>query len=282
MASWRVGLSALGVLSLLGCGGKLPLGMTDGPAGFQARSQAIETQVLTSQDVPVALRQAVQAIVQKASDEASRKRELDRFAIHGNPVGLRIGSGPQAAYVLSYLGTSTERNDVNYEARALVAGGAVGLTSNYSGAGTRMAATAPTMPGLEAAPVGWRFELLMGLPGNGVTEAYERRMRRLAEHLTRRFQARPFQFGEDGLVFAVHRGDALAGFLFTHQRNRLVLGDRKDADVQSVVFMSPEAEWLGGYTLVGFNAKTPSAASDPTYTWESERGLGSFGIFGDR
>jgi hypothetical protein len=277
--SWL--LSSLLVLSLLGCGS--PLGLSPTPrATLTAQDARLPIQVLKPDAIPAEIRQAVQGVVQQASDAASRKKDLDFFHVHANPVGLRLGTGPQAAYVLSFLGTSVQRNDLNYEARALVAGGKVGLTSNYSGPGTRMAAAETMVPRLEALNGDFRFELLMGLPGNGITEAYERHMERLGLHLTRRFQARPFQFDEDCLVFAVHQGDALAGFLFTHQRNRLVLGERKDADVQSVVLMSPEAELLGGYTLVGFNAKTPSSMTPPVYAWESERGLGLIGIFGDR
>lgn len=276
------GLSSVLVLSLLGCGG--PLAGIEAPRGgvLRAQSAGLPVQTLKPDDVPASLRHAVHGIVQKAADEASRKRDVDFFTVHANPVGLKLGQGEQAAYVLSFLGTSTERNDLNYEARALVAGGKVGLTSNYSGPGTRLAALDRQMPRLEASNADMRFELLMGLPGNGVTERYERHMERLAQHLTRRFQARPFAFNEDCFVFAIHDRDALAGFLFTHQRNRLVLGDRKDADVQSVVVMSPDAEVLGGYTLVGFNDKTPALTTPPAYTWESERGLGLIAVFGDR
>ncbi|MNK64905.1 hypothetical protein D3C87_841900 [compost metagenome] len=282
MAVKHWGLSSVLVLSLLGCGG--PLGGIASPRGtvFRAQGASLPVQVVKPDEVPVSLRHAVHGIVQKGADEASRKRGLDFFTVHANPVGLKLGHGEQAAYVLSFLGTSKERSDLNIEARALVAGGKVGLTHNYSGPGTRVAALDQQMPRVEASASDFRFELLMGLPGNGVTERYERHMERLAQHLTRRFQARPFQFAEDCLVFAVHDGDALAGFLFTHQRNRLVLGDRKDADVQSVVFMSPEAEVLGGYTLLGFNDKTPSPATPPVYAWESERGLGLIAVFGDR
>ena len=280
MKAW--GLSSVLVVSLLGCGG--PLGMIEAPRGteFRAQGARLQAEVLKPEALPPTLRQAVHGIVQKAADDASRKKGVDFFTVHPNPVGLRLGTGEQAAYVLSFLGTSKDRNDINYEARALVAGGKVGLTSNYSGPGTRNAQVDVGMPRVETSSAEVRFELLMGLPGNGVTDAYERHMERLGLHLTRRFQARPFQFDEDCLVFAVHAGESLEGFLFTHQRNRMVLGDRKDADVQSVVFMSPQAAVLGGYTLVGFNAKTPSSATPPTYTWESERGLGLIGIFGDR
>ena len=277
----HLALSSVLLVSLLGCGS--PLGLLDTPGAASVRARNAETHVtaLKPDAIPAPLREAVLGVVQKAADDSSRKKGLDYFTVHPNPVGLRIGTGPQAAYVLSFLGTSKDRNDINYEARALVAGGKVGLTSNYSGPGTRSAATEHLLPRTASSDGEYQFELLMGLPGNGVTEVYERHMNRLGEHLTQRFQARPFRFDEDGFVFAVHHGDTLAGFLFTHQRNRLILGERKDADVQSVVLLSPEAEFLGGYTLVGFNAKTPDAATPPRYTWETPRGLGLVGIFGD-
>ncbi|GEM_PF-5898573 len=282
MAKWHQGLSGLLVLSLWGCGS--PLGMLETPrqTGIKAQGAGLQAQVLKTDEIPAELRHAAHGAVQEASDDASRKRGLDFFNVHANPVGLRIGTGSQTAHVLSFLGTSRERNDLNYEARALVAGGKVAFTSNYSGLGSRNAPAEQLGAGVEGEGDGITFELLMGLPGNGVTEAYERHMERLGEHLTQRFQAQRFRFGEDCFVFAVHQGDDLAGFLFTHQRNRLVLGERKDADVQSVVFMSAQADLLGGYTLVGFNEKTASSTTPPVYSWESERSLGMIGVFGDR
>lgn len=281
MVRARLALSGMVVLSLLGCGN--PFGPLDASSRTTLSAKAVSTQasILTAEQVPAALRTSVHRAIQQAADAASEKRGLDFFNVHANPVGLRLTNGQQNAYVLSFLGTSKETPSINYEARALVAGGKVGLSSNYSGSGTRAAETQHVLPMIASADADYRFELLMGLPGNGLTDVYERHMTRLADFLTRRFQARPFHFGEDAFVFALHHGDTLQGFLFTHQRNRLVLGERKDADVQSVVFMSPSAEILGAYTLVGFNDKTPDANTPPRYTWESTPGFGPIAIFGD-
>lgn len=286
MRSLRLGLLGVCVVTLLGCGSPMALQGPVQKGAFQARSAGaadsqLAASVLMPEQVPSALRQATHTAVQKASDDASRKKGLDFFHVHSNPVGLKIAAGGASAYVLSFLGTSKETPDINYEARALVADGKVGIISNYSGPGTLSTPVDRLLPRPLVENQGFDFELLMGLPGNGVTEAYERTMERLGLQLQRRFQARPFQFDEDCIVLALHQGSELAGFLFTHQRNRLVLGERKYADVQSVVLMSPEAEVLAAYTLVGFNRKTPTATTAPTYTWERFGELGSVGIFGE-
>jgi hypothetical protein len=193
-------------------------------------------------------------------------------------VGIRLGSGDAAGYVLSFLGTSTKREDLNIELRALLAGSQLGLSYNYSGPVTLGRATAanvrPTRGGLS-------FELLMGIPGNGVDETYSDFMTHLQDRLAQEYQARPFTWDDAPIIYAVHEGDAVTGYVFTNQGNRLVLGDRKYADVQSVVVVSDEAEVLAAYTLIGFNPKTTGANGQVDYRFEEDDTFGTLVEFGE-
>ena len=98
---------------------------------------------------------------------------------------------------------------------------------------------------------------------------------------TQQYQARPFAWDDAPLIFAVHDGDATPAFVFTNQGNKLVLGDRKYADVQNVVVISDEAEVLAAYTLVGFNPKTTGADGRIDYRFEEDDRFGTLVEFGE-
>lgn len=250
--------------------------------GVRGASQT-PVRFLTPASVPSAVLGGLQAGAQKTADEASRRKGIDFFNLHANPVGLRIGAGAEAAYVLSFLGTSRERTDLDIEMRALLASGHTAYTYNYSGPVTRSAAREVVRtPELGMRAAGLSFELLTGLPGNGVSDAYADYLGHLGEYLERRYQARPFTFDDTPLVFALTRGDEAVGFLFTNQRNLLVLGDRKYADVQNVAFLGQDGEVQGAYTLIGFNEKTTSPTAAPAYDVEDDERFGSLVEFGDR
>ena len=122
--------------------------------------------------MPAAVQTATFAPAQRTADEASRKRQIDYFNLHAAPVGMRLGRGADAGYVLSYLGTAKERTDLNVELRALAAPGQLGFSLNYSGPVT-LAAQAPSRPTLGAGRgSGVSFEVVWGVPGNGVADAY--------------------------------------------------------------------------------------------------------------
>src|SRR5438093_8386281 len=109
--------------ALAGCahGPTVPLGLAAG-APLAARA-ALGASFLRATAVPPAVLAAVQGPAQQAADEASRKRKIDFFALHGNPVGLRLGAGEGAGYVLSFLGSSKSQADLNIEMRALYGAG---------------------------------------------------------------------------------------------------------------------------------------------------------------
>jgi hypothetical protein len=181
--------------------------------------------------------------------------------------------------VLNFLGTSKNRNDLNIEMRALLAPGQFAVSHNYSGPVTLNKATRPALA--PARGTGLSFELLMGVPGNGVDDAYVDFMTHLEQRLVQQYQARPFSFDDGPFIFAVHDGDAVTGYVITNQGNRLVLGDRKYADVQSVVVLSDQAEVLAAYTLIGFNPKTTGADGKVAYRFEEDERFGTLAEFGE-
>jgi hypothetical protein len=256
------------------------------PGSLQAQSASrLQGVVLSPESVPIEVQTRTQAQAQNYADEISRRREIDLFYVHSVPVALELKMGSQKAWVLSYPGTSRVRTDLNLELRALVSGTNTALNLNFSGPvtlGKVSSALNPDQKLLSAATTaGISFELITGLPGNGVTEAYGDYLDNLSGFLSSRFQARPFSFDDGPLIYAVHQGQTLLGFVFLNQRNRLILGERKYADVQSVVMVSAQREILATYTLVGFNPKTNSPADPPVYTRETQGELGELFIFGE-
>lgn len=246
------------------------------PSGrVSAHKAGVSSDILV--ELPAALSRDVQPQAQLLADEASKRRGIDYFNLHSNPIGMRIGD----AYVLSFLGTSKERTELNIEMRAFYTPQQLDFGYNYSGPVTLAGRQAPIAPFFKPKSAALSFELIFGLPGNGVAEAYGDYLDALAGALKQRYQAKPFNFDDTPTVLAVKQnGEALA-FLFTNQGNRLVLGDRKYADVQSVALFSTDAMMLNAYTLVGFNQKTPSPSSAPTYDYQQLRGLGLLAQFGE-
>jgi hypothetical protein len=242
-----------------------------------ARAAASYARVLAPKDVPADLVKLALAPAQAAADEASKRRGIDYFALSANPVGVQIGEGAAAANVLSFIGTSKKDADLNIELRAFVGGGQVGTSLNYSGQTTqsRMTIGLPA-PTVAKATETTTFELLTGLPGNGVADAYGDLLDHLGPTLVERFGAQPsFKWDDAPLVFAVHQGGNVTGFVFTDQGNQLVLGDRKYADVQSVAVYTPDANLAAAYTIVGFNRKTAAAGGAPTWHIDKDARLGT-------
>lgn len=225
-------------------------------------------------DLPPDLLARFSASVQHYADEVSRRRQLDFFTVPSHPVGLRLRADDQEAWLLSYLGTAQTRNDLNVEIR-LLSGQNQALSLNYSGPVTRLgaatlsepeAAIFPSADSLQGNP--FRFELISGLPGQGITEAYGQYLDGLGQSLRQRYSSRPIQFDDGPLIYAVHHQETLLGFVFINTRNVLVLGERKYADLQSVVMVGTQRQILGSYTLVAFNPKT--AAHDPVPDYRIE------------
>lgn len=224
---------------------------------------------------------ALTAQAQAYADETSRRRGIDFFRLHPNPVGIKLSQGSETSWLLSYLGTARERNDLNVELR-VIGTATPGMNLNYSGPVTlsRVQTKAELKAGAKAA-TGFGYELVTGLPGQGVTEAYEAYADALGQYLRSRYQAQPFSFDDGPLVYAIHFNGQLQAFAFFNQANRLILGERKYADVQSVTVFSTQRKLLAAYTLIGFNPKTPGAETDPVWQTESDSRFGTLVQFGE-
>lgn len=285
--TWLIlGLSGALVASLAGCGAR-PAAVTGVRAetGSQAAAKArqgLGASVVQAAAVPSDTLARVQDRLQRNADDASRRRKIDFFALHANPIGLKLTAGGDESYVLSFLGTSKTRTDLNIETRALVGERAMGSTTNYTGPVTlgRAAATAVAAPA-KSRGNGFEFDLLLSAPPSHIDAAYGREMERLAKHLADRYDARPVDLLGDVTPFTIERAEGSLGYVFCSQRNTLVLGDRKYADVQVVTAMAPDGEVLASYTLVGFNEKTTGADADPTYRVHTDGPHGPIFEFGD-
>jgi hypothetical protein len=263
-------LATLALLTVLGttaCSHAAPGLTARVPAALQAAGSSY-AKVLAPKDVPAEVVTRALGPAQRAADEASRRRQIDFFKLPANPVGLQVGS----AHVLSFVGTALHDEDLNIELRALVSGTNVGVTMNYSGPTTL--GRGSFAPSLEAADE-TTFELITGLPGNGIEEDYADYLEHLQEYLAQRYNGQPFTFDDAPLVFAVHQGEAVTGFVLMDQGNRLVLGDRKYADVQAVACYTAQAKLAAAYVVVGFNRKAPGPGAAPT--WVTEKN-GRFGL----
>jgi hypothetical protein len=245
---------------------------------------SLTAQVMLASAVPVDLVKTALDPAQRAADDASRRRGIDFFTLHANPVGMRLRSGTAEATILSFLGTSKDRTDLNIELRALLGAGSPGIVMNYSGPVTlgnrAWSAPAATLPTASRTP-GLRFTLLTGSPGNGIAETYGEFLGHMGEQLRQRYGADRFAFDDVPLIFAAGEADTPAGFVFCNQGSRLVLGERKYADVQAVTAYDPAGKMLANYVLVGFNPKTVSVSQVPTYRTSQDARFGSVIEFGE-
>lgn len=250
-----------------------------------ASRNSLEARFSQADAVPEALLASLTSQAQAYADDLSRRRELDYFRVHPQPVGLRLSIGSDSAWLLSFVGTSKDRNDLNLELRALV-GKQLGLNLNYSGPVTLSRTAVASRPeAVQRQAVltnsAFDFELITGLPGQGVTERYGDYLEGLTKYLSYRYQAKPIEFDDGPLIYAIHHQGTLQGFAFMNQRNRLILGERKYADVQNVAIVSTDRRLLGSYTVVGFNPKTGGAAQSPVYHVENHAEFGSLVQLGE-
>lgn len=283
------------VLTLTACAPTLsrsvPLNAATSPTQLNAQSQNIQSQALlqsrfiTTETAPSDLFKNALDQAQAYSDLISKRRDLDLFKLHSQAVGLKVNEN---SYIFSILGTAATRNDLNVELRALV-GQNTGMNLNYSGPVTRGTSTASikttehsSAPSRTAAKEALNFELITGLPPEHITSSYGDQLDRLERFLRYRFQAQAMTFDDGPLIYALTTPqDQLLGFVFFNQRNILTLGERKYADVQSVVLIDTQGAVQGAYTIIAFNPKTAQANSTLSYQIEAPENLGQLALLGD-
>lgn len=258
----------LAAVALTACGKAPATAVVKAPANATAAARSAYARVMAPKDVPAALVKAALGPAQAEADAASKRRGIDTFALPGNPVGLEIGQGADAADVLSFVGTAVHDGDLNVELRAFLAGGHEAITMNYTGETTQSRA-AKAAPLVDFTPTrddaGTSFELITGTPGNGVADEYSDYMDHLADNLSQRFGGDPVTWDDTPIVFAVHQHGEVTGFVLTNQGNQLVLGENKYADVQNVACFTADADLAAAYTIVGFNRKTSGPGAAPVF-----------------
>lgn len=303
MSKLSIGPGAVVLLALLsacsGAGNAPVSGTLSGTLQAQNRAQSrpqqtpvqtpvragLEARFSTAEAVPAELLTQITQQAQAYADDLSRRREIDFFRIHAKPVGLKFSLNGNSAWLLSFLGSSRDRQDLNLELRAF-AGSQLGLNLNYSGPVTlgRSLAALNGPPDQtqrsRSANNPFSFELITGLPGQGVTDTYGDYLNGLGQYLRYRYQAQPIEFDDAPLIFAIQHQGQLQGFAFLNQRNRLILGERKYADVQNVAVVSTDRRLLGSYTLIGFNPKV-AANAEPDYKIENHPEFGTLVQFGE-
>lgn len=223
--------------------------------------------------LPAALLEGALPVVQAAADEASRRRDIDFFRLQKQGVGLRwTPPSGREVWVLGLVGVSRERTEVSIEATALVADGASPASVfSYGGpvawqGATRSPALGEKAVGARKSPSAESWNLMQGLPPSQVLNAYGDRLEELARWLPSRFGARPFAWDEVPLCFVLEAGDGQPlAFALANHRNRLVLGERKAADVRHLALLSPQGQWLGSATLVGWDAKLPKPEAEVVF-----------------
>lgn len=227
--------------------------------------------------LPSALLGRVLPAVQAAADEASRRRDIDFFRLQQQGVALRwrAPSG-QEAWVLGLVGVSRERTEVAIEATALVAGdGSPASVFSYGGpvawqGASRSPAWGQVAIGARKSPSAESWGLMQGLPPAQVLRAYGDRLEALARWLPARHGARPFAWDEVPLCFVLEAGDGKPlAFALANHRNRLVLGERKAADVRQLSLLSPEGAYLASATLVGWDAKLAQPSDEARFVVEA-------------
>jgi hypothetical protein len=222
--------------------------------------------------VPAAIAARARAQAQLDADAASKRRGIDYFALPEAPLGLAIGTGEEKAWVLGFLGTGKTDGDLNVELHALVSGARVGTAMAYSG---------PTTLGrFDAGVPAPTFELVEGGLPDPVEGSYGAYMDALAGQLRQRYDARPFGWN-DPLPVAILENGQPTSFVLINQRNKLVLGERKYADIQSIACLTPGGQLAAAYTIVAFNAKTTGPGAAPRWRFENDGRFGALALCGE-
>lgn len=221
-------------------------------------------------DLPQDWLEAQLSGLQAAADEASKKREIDFFRLQRQGVALRwrLPSG-EAVGVMGLVGCSRERTEVAIEATALLAG-EVPAASIFSYGGPvawqGLGDKALGQPGARRSQGRLGWSLMQGLPPSEVLAPYARRMEALASGLQRHYGARPFTWDEVPLCFVLEQGEGAAlAFVLANHRNRLVLGERKAADVRQLMAFGPQGQLLGSATLLGWDPKLPDPQAEAAF-----------------
>lgn len=221
----------------------------------------LKIKFVDTKNIPNEVIDITQKEAQKASDKASKNRDIDYFDIHKNPVGLELTVANEKAYILNYFGTSKNTEDLNIEFRSMYTNSQNDYNFNYSGSITLSKSAKTT--NLEKGKIklnkksSVRFELITGMPPEYIANTYENYLERQLKPALRTVYKVDTNISSDDIFpYAVYANDQVQGFCFITNRGIVRLGDRKYADLQTVTFISTENQIDAKYAVVAFNPKT--------------------------
>lgn len=212
---------------------------------------------LDTKSIPLDIIDVTQKDAQKASDKSSKIRGIDYFDIHKNPVALEFNFNNEKAYLINYLGTSKNTEDLNIEFRSFYTGSEIDYNFNYSGpitlSNTKNIEKGNTKLSKKSTI---KFELITGMPPEYIVNTFENYIERELKPVIKMVYKRDITISDDVFPYAVYQNNDIKGFLFLNNRNTLVLGERKYADMQLATFIDSENNVVGKMALIGFNPKT--------------------------
>lgn len=228
-------------------------------------SKNININFLDTKSIPSEIIDITQKDSQKASDKASKARGIDYFDIHKNPVALEFNFNNEKAYLLNYLGTSKNTEDLNIEFRSFYTNSEIGYNFNYSGPIT-ISKTKDIEKGANklSKNSSIKFELITGMPPEYIVNSLDEYLERQLKPSLKMIYKVDTNISDDIFPYAINVNNETKGFLFLISKSILRLGDRKYADVQLATFISNENEVSGKLVLIGFNPKT-KISTQPKY-----------------
>ncbi|MFN8674179.1 MAG: hypothetical protein U0457_19115 [Candidatus Sericytochromatia bacterium] len=228
------------------------------------------------ENIPIEIKNLTKKEAQEMSDKESKRRGVEFFDIPDNPIGLKLTYDNKDAYILSYIGTPKTTDAVNVEIKALYSENSKAYSLNYSGplTNTEKFKVKKEIPlKLSKKSTGIEFELIQGLPPELLLRSFEDFTENLKNTLKMVYRPQKTTISEDDVfIYAIHNNGELQGFFFESHANKVVLGERKYADMQIGVFINNQGEILSNYTLVAFNPKV-KVNSKPNYTYFSENNI---------
>lgn len=239
-----------------------------------------EIKFLDTKNIPNDIIELTHQEAQKASDKSSKARGIDYFNIHKNPLALEFNFNNEKAYLINYLGTSKNTQDLNIEFRSFYTTSEIGYNFNYSGpitlSNTKNIEKGNTKLNKKSSI---RFELITGMPPEYIVNSFEEYIEREFKPSIKMLYRRDIEISNDVFPYAVYADNEVKGFLFLNSRNVLVLGERKYADMQLVTFIDINNNIKSKLALIGFNPKT-KISTPPKYEMKNIDDL-SIVEFGD-
>lgn len=209
-------------------------------------------------------------------DKESKKRGIDLFNLPTNPVGIKISNGDKNAYILNYIGTPDATADVNVELKSFYSENSQIYSLNYTGpiTGNEKFKKDKSIPlKLAKNEAGITFKLIQGLPPQSVLNSFSEYAEALKNVLKMVYRPQQTKISEEDIfVYAIKLDGEVKGFFFESHFNKVILGERKYADMQIGLLVSNEAEIQADYSIVAFNPKT-KIKQNPIYKFIKENGI---------